>query len=168
MSKLNKMINSVVYRYRPMVDEHEVKDLRQEARISILGINVETDPGLAYNTARAAVVDYLRKRARFNRGVDFYSDKNIENQVNKVADSICFEDKVDTRDFFTKVVDKIPVLYKDILLLYFVEEQTQHDIAKKYNKSQFWACKAIKMALKEIKSTIECEEFLSTQNLRSI
>lgn len=88
-----------------------------------------------FTIARNTITDYLRKR----KMVVFSSlDKEEEIFADNIEDEVILPDealiKLEDKEFLNNLLDKIPVHYKEILILYYQEEMTFNEIGNLLKK----------------------------------
>lgn len=88
-----------------------------------------------FTIARNTITDYLRKR----KMVVFSSlDKEEENFADNIEDDVILPDealiKLEDKEFLNNLLDKIPVHYKEVLILYYQEEMTFNEIGNLLKK----------------------------------
>ena len=82
-----------------------------------------------FTIARNTITDYLRKK----KMVMFSSlDKEEESFENNIEDEVILPDeamiKLEDKDFLNNLLDKLPINYKEVLILHYQEEMTFNDI----------------------------------------
>lgn len=85
--------------------------------------------------ARNTVTDYLRKK----KTIPFFSlNTDDKDFIETIEDNESLPDedfiKLEDKKFLTEILDDLPILYKEILILYYMEDMTFEEIGKVLDK----------------------------------
>lgn len=88
-----------------------------------------------FTITRNTITDYLRKK----KMVNFSSlDKEEDNFADNIEDDVILPDealiKLQDKEFLNKLLDEIPINYKEVLILYYQEDMTFGEIGKLLGK----------------------------------
>lgn len=135
MKKYNKKIYGFIYR---MVRDNEVAiELTQDFFIKIFNVVAKYNfeykfSTWAYRICYNLVIDYVRKHQTY---IDSLDDDNISQKQMLESDNYVSEDgfnileKEELRNYIWKAVDSIPVKYKELILLRYLQGLKYDEIA---------------------------------------
>jgi len=88
-----------------------------------------------FTIARNTITDHLRKK----KMVSFSTlDKEEENFADNIEDEVILPDealiKLEDKELLNNLLDKIPVNYREVLILYYQEDMTFNEIGQLLNK----------------------------------
>ena len=88
-----------------------------------------------FTIARNTITDYLRKK----KSVTFsLLDTNEESFADSIEDDVILPDealsKLEDKELLNKLLDKMPIQYREVLVLYYQEEMTFNEIGQLLNK----------------------------------
>jgi len=88
-----------------------------------------------FTIARNTITDYLRKK----KMISFSSlDKEEENFADQIEDEVILPDqaliKLEDKDLLNSLLDKIPIQYREVLILYYQEDMTFNEIGQLLDK----------------------------------
>lgn len=88
-----------------------------------------------FTITRNTITDYLRKK----KMISFSSlDKEEENFADQIEDEVILPDqaliKLEDKNLLNSLLDKIPIQYREVLILYYQEDMTFNEIGQLLNK----------------------------------
>jgi RNA polymerase sigma-70 factor (ECF subfamily) len=106
-----------------------------------------------FTIARNTVIDYMRKKK-----IAVFSDLNKnedESFSESLPDNVILPDealqKLEDRKFLNKLLDQIPPMYREVLILYYQEEMTFSEIGEMLDKPLNTVKSHHRRALKQLK-----------------
>jgi RNA polymerase sigma-70 factor (ECF subfamily) len=139
----------LVYKYTPAIFNFTVRfvgadyvnDITQDVFIKVWKNLKKFDAKKAsfktwiFTIARNTITDYLRKKKMINFSV---LDKEEENFADNIEDDVILPDealaKMEDKEFLNKLLDEIPINYKEVLILYYQEDMTFKEIGELLGK----------------------------------
>ena len=139
----------IVERYTPsiynfsvrFVGQDNVNDIIQDIFIKVWkNINRFDSKRASFKTwiftiARNTATDYLRKK----KNISFSSlDEDEESFAENIPDEVTLPDealsKLEDKEFLNKILDELPIHYREVLIFYYQEDMTFAEIGQLLNK----------------------------------
>ncbi len=89
-----------------------------------------------FTITRNTITDYLRKKkmisfSKLNKDEEEPYEATIEDEVILPSEALM---KLEDKEFLNNILDKLPINYKEVLVLYYQEEMTFKEIGELLNK----------------------------------
>lgn len=141
---------------RILEDQHLAEDAVHQAFLKIIE-NLDKIEGVHCHKTKSYIVIIVR-----NDAIDIYNRRKRNTTVPLEQMEFCISDETYSRsedlDYLTKAVMKLPVIYKEVLTLKYVQELSNAEIAQTLGISEATVRKRLERARHKLEESIKQEE----------